>query len=148
MRSSRCTPRQLLPTRRPARRARAGLPALLALTVAAACATRGGPPVVTATATARGMLHVLTADEMRRHADPSVSLHDQVRLLRVGFLQHRDGAEPTVFIDGRYAGPLAVLHDIPARSVREIRLVRGAEVPLRFGQRLHHAVVLDVILQR
>jgi hypothetical protein len=93
------------------------------------------------------MLHVLTGEEMRRHSDASASLYDHVRALRVGFLQHRDGEEPTVFIDGRHAGPPAVLQDIPVRSVREIRLLRGAEVPLVFGQRHRHAVVLDVILQ-
>jgi hypothetical protein len=93
------------------------------------------------------MLHVLTGEEMRRHSDPSASLYDHVRLLRVGYLQRRDGEEPTVFVDGRYAGPATLLYDIPVRSVREIRLFRGAEVPLLFGQRHRHAVVLDVILQ-
>jgi hypothetical protein len=68
-------------------------------------------------------------------------------VLRAGFARSR-GAEPVVLIGGRYAGPLSVLNEIPVRSVQEIRLVRGVEVPLVYGHRQRHAVVLDVILRR
>jgi hypothetical protein len=155
MRSNDCTAHMLPPTCRSPRGALVRSSTLLALAVAAACATGratdsapGSAPAVSATATSRGMLDVLTGEEMRRHSDASASLYDQVRVLRVGFLQQRDGAEPTVFIDGRYAGPSAVLHDIPVRSVREIRLLRGGEIPLLLGQQHRYAVVLHVILLR
>ena len=147
MRTSHRTLHMLPPARRVARRVLARAPLAIALVVAAACATAGGPPVVVATATSRGMLHVLTDEELGRYPDPAASLHDRVRTLRTGYVQRRDGEEPAVFIDGRYAGPLTVLDQIPVYAVREIRLLRGIEVPLLFGQRQRHAVVLDVILR-
>ena len=112
-----------------------------------ACASGGGPVVSTSNAAPGGALHVLTTEEMRRNAASGVSLYEVVRELRPGFMRSR-GVEPAVLINGRYAGPLAVLRDIPVRSVREVRLVRGVEVPLVYGPRLRGATVLDVVLRR
>src|SRR3712207_2556231 len=60
---------------------------------APACAGGGGPPVVEATATSRGTMHVLTEEELRRHSSATTSLYELVRELRIGFVQHRDGEE-------------------------------------------------------
>jgi hypothetical protein len=129
--------------------ARRALAVLIAFSTgsAAACASAGGSTVTVPAPAAGGALHVLTAEEMRRDAVSGVSLYEVVRELRPGFMRSR-GVEPAVLINGRYAGPLAVLREIPVRSVREVRLVRGVEVPLVYGPRLRGATVLDVALRR
>ena len=112
-----------------------------------ACASGGGPAVRTSAPAPGGALHVLTAEDMRRDAVSGASLYEVVRELRPGFMRSR-GVEPAVLVNGRYAGPLTVLREIPVQSVREVRLVRGVEAPLVYGDRLRGATVLDVVLRR
>jgi hypothetical protein len=112
-----------------------------------ACASGGGAPSNASKTAADGALQVLTAEEMRRDRVPRASLYELVRELRPGFMRSF-GVEPGVLINGRYAGPLTVLREIPVRSVREIRLVRGVEVALVYGPRLRGATVLDVVLRK
>ena len=132
-----------------ARRAAVSACSGLAVVLAAACASRGdpSPAALAPLPTSRAARDVLTGEEVRAHAGRAVSLYDVVRDLRVGFLG--TGAdEPAVLIDGRYAGPATVPREIPVSRVREIRRVRGVDLPLVYGRRRRPGVVLDVILAR
>jgi hypothetical protein len=134
--------------RRALRRALGPAAWLAVLTCAgAACAGSSVPAAVPPPTPASDTREVLRAAELRAHPDyPRRSLEELVRELRAGFLP-RDGGPGAVLLDGRYAGPLTVLADIPASAVCEVRLVRGIAVRLAYGPQQRQAVVLDVRLR-
>lgn len=75
---------------------------------------------------------VLTSDEFDQVQEGSA--YDLIRRLRPGFLSYRGPTTilgsatgmPTVYVDGMRYGPFAILQQIPANWVAEVRLFRAA----------------------
>ena len=83
--------------------------------------------------------NVITASEI---AEINVSTAmDVIQRLHPEFLRGRgrnsissgEAQYPVVYVDGVRAGELAVLRDIPASDVREIRFVNAADATTRYG---------------
>ena len=105
--------------------ARCATTALAAVSLAAGCATVGGPSrrsdevQVGASASA-----VVTAQELGRLMTQG-SLLDALERLRPYMLTSR-GTKPLVSVDGSPPSELSLLHMIPASAVREVRLLRSS----------------------
>jgi hypothetical protein len=92
---------------------------------------------------------VITAEELRRVGDRDA--YTAIELLRPHFLRYRGQtgfrsdarAEPDVFVDGMYYGPMASLRRLPVRELAEIRFLSVGDATMRYGMG-HLGGVIDI----
>lgn len=106
---------------------------LCVLMSAGACARNS------AGARASGGTEALRSDEIRRSG--ATDLLSAIRMLRPAFLQTRgrtsmlrsEESEPAVYLDDRALGGIAMLRDIQAITVIEVRYLGAAQAQMRWG---------------
>src|SRR5687768_6668585 len=112
----------------------------LAATIASNCAS-GTRPASPPNAQARenraaaepsASTPVLTEQQLARMPQTG-SVYDAVLDARPDILRYRN-TSPTVYLDGRFLGAIDALQRIPLASVREVRLLSGAEATFRYGR--------------
>jgi hypothetical protein len=112
---------------------------LVATTAACASARFAGGPVSRSdrphlVRTAEGRLRVLTAADIARvDARTAYDAIARLRPIFLGSARMTNSAERPVYVDGIRFGLVEQLRDIPAGTVREIRLLNAVEATNRFG---------------
>jgi hypothetical protein len=104
-------------------------------------------------ATATSSSDVLRREEIVKSS--AMNAQEAIRLLRPSFLRTRgrtsilrpNESEPTVYLDDRQLGGLAVLRDIPANTIYEIRYLSPAQAQMRWGAG-HAAGAILVVTSR
>jgi hypothetical protein len=117
--------------------------------VSASCAKR----TATAEATVSSSSDVLRREEIAKSS--AMNAHEAIRLLRPLFLRSRgrtsilrpNESEPVVYLDDRQLGGLAVLRDIPANTIYEVRYFSPAQAQMRWGSG-HAAGAILVVTSR
>src|SRR5688572_1101548 len=75
------------------------------------------------------------------------TLYEVVAELRPNFVRaNLRGGPPTVFVNGLLAGSVDVLRYIAPRTVKDVRLLRGADATSRYGN-VHTGSIIDVTLR-
>jgi hypothetical protein len=116
--------------------------ALVALAFQAACATSSTSLTTTTSARRSGVRQspgLITIVDLTPIADGR-DLYSAIGTLRPTFLRPH-GGDVSVAIDGMLVGPVSFLRNIPASTVKEVRLLNGPEATFRFGPRHAGAVI-------
>ena len=87
----------------------------------------------------------LTADDLQ--SVTAATLYEAVARLRPNFVRaNLRGGPPTVFVNGLLAGSVDALRHIAPRTVKGVRLLRGADATSRYGN-VHTGSIIDVTLR-
>jgi hypothetical protein len=88
---------------------------------------------------------LLTANDLQ--SVTTATLYEVVAELRPNFVRANvRGEPPTVFVNGFLAGSVEVLRHLAPRTVKDVRLLRGADATARYGN-VHTGSIIDVTLR-
>jgi hypothetical protein len=88
---------------------------------------------------------LLTATDLQ--SVNTATLYEVVAQLRPNFVRaNLRGERPTVFVNGFLAGSVEVLRHLAPRTVKDVRLLRGADATARYGN-VHNGSIIDVTLR-
>lgn len=103
-----------------------------------ACASKGTAATdqTPTAATTRSRTNVITAQEVRESAAPSLA--DVVRQLRPGWPNQQ---QVHVFVNEDYFGSYESLRQLSKSNVREVRHLQRSEVQIKWGQRYQYEAI-------
>ncbi|MEJ2186479.1 MAG: Plug domain-containing protein [Gemmatimonadota bacterium] len=119
---------------------------LLALFLAAACASAGGSPTGGASAKARRSRSVLTAEEIQQTTGLRTA-YEAVQRLRPYFLQTRGtsgmrgSTGVSVYVNGMPMGGVSALNGIDVKDVKEIRYYTASDATTKYGSGVTGGVI-------